>query len=190
MSLKTIKIISASFLLFCLFISVIALVWDCESISTRNSWSESKNGIQVMVFLTRTISKANQHCRIVLKLRNSGTYRQLVSSHIYVTDKVEINGRLSSERIGDVELGKLKNIILEPNQVIEILNYDTCSNQIGMHTYSAHLSLDGGINSNSINMYVIPGNKFWIVMIVLELAALFMMLWCRKPVANKCILDL
>ena len=160
-------------LLICLICSAVALFWDRETGPPRDTWGKPGNGIQLMIYATRPIAKFGQRCDIHLRLRNSGMHRQVLNSSTYITNKEWFNGQLQGEEIGDKKLCEEPRIVLEPGQVKDLLYRTRYPGRIGVHGYSAHLF---GVTSNKIAMYVIPGNRFWIVMIVFELALLYLVM--------------
>lgn len=181
------KIALSLFLVTCLICSTVALFWDREAGPPEGVWGKPSNGIQAMIYATRPIVKVGQRCDIHLRLRNSGKRRRVQSSRPYITDKRWMNWRLEAERIGNLKLCDEPSIALEPGQVVDFLYRTRHFERIGAHGYLANVGSvrkgvpeDAfGVRSNKITMYVIPGNGFWIVLIALELAGLYMVMVLR-----------
>lgn len=186
------KIALSLFLVTCLICSTVALFWDRETGAPEDAWGKPSNGIQAMIFATRPIAKVGQRCDIYLRFRNSGKHRRMLDSYVYMTNKEWFNGQLYGEEIGNLKLSYEPNITLEPGKVVEFLYRTRHFERIGAHGYLANVGSvrkgvpeDAfGVESNKITMYLIPGNGFWIVLIALELAGLYMVLRRRNPDAD------
>lgn len=163
-------------LTICLICSTVALFRDRETGPPKDVWGRPSNGIQAIIYATRPIAKVGQRCDIHIRLRNPGKDRLVLHSSTYVTNSTWLNGRIYGQEIGDMKLCEEPSIVLEQGQVKDLLYCTHYSKQTGVHGYLAQLSLSGGVRSNKITMYVIPGNGFWIVLIALELAGLYLAL--------------
>lgn len=161
------------FLVICLICSVTVLLRDRQIGPPKDGWGKPSNGIQAMVYATRPIARPGQRCDIHLRIRNAGKHRRVLDSFPYMTNKDWSNWRLQGEEIGNQRLWKEPTITLEPGEVKDLLFRTRHSERLGIYGYSVHLSLYGGIQSNKLTMLVVPGNAFWIALIALESAALY-----------------